>query len=109
MAQEELERCILACNRCAAACDHCSTACLGEDNVAHMTRCIRLDMDCSAMCRLAASAMARNSESAGKICRLCAEVCQTCSDECGKHQYDHCKDCAEACMECADACLKMAA
>jgi hypothetical protein len=49
------QSCIEACNTCADACDYCSIACLQEDDVKMMAECIRLDLDCAAICRLAAA------------------------------------------------------
>ena len=100
--------CIEACNACAITCNHCASACLQEDNVKMMVRCIALDMDCAALCHLAAAAMARGSEHAKAICALCAEVCQSCGDECAKHDHDHCQQCARDCHACAKACRAMA-
>ena len=73
-----------------------------------MARCIALDMDCAAICRLAAGHMSRDSEFATQVCRLCADICQACGDECGKHQHDHCRACAQACRHCAEECRRMA-
>lgn len=100
--------CIQACDACAAACDHCAASCLQEHDVRAMARCIALDMDCADICRLASAFMARGSESAAAICRLCADICDACGRECGKHAMDHCRECAEACMRCAEACRRMA-
>jgi hypothetical protein len=101
--------CIEACDSCAVACNHCAASCLQEQDVKAMARCIALDMDCAAMCALAAGAMARDSEHAQAICESCALICQSCADECAKHQMEHCKACAKACLKCADACREMAA
>lgn len=101
--------CIEACHVCAAYCDRCATSCLQEDDVKMMAECIRLDMDCAAVCRLAGGYMARDSKFARQICDLCADICQACGDECAKHEADHCQKCAEACKRCADECRKMAA
>jgi hypothetical protein len=109
MAHQQYRSCIEACNTCADLCDHCATACLGEENVKEMARCIALDIDCAAMCRLAAGSMARGSEMAKEICRACAAVCEACGDECAKHPADHCQECAEACRRCAEECRNMAA
>lgn len=109
MSHEKYQECIKACNVCADACDHCSTACLGESALDSLTRCIRLDIDCAALCRLAAGVMARGSEWAGAICRLCAEVCEACAEECEKHDHNHCRECAKACRACAEACRAMVA
>ena len=109
MTESKYQSCIAACDRCAAACNFCETACLAEDDVKHMARCIALDMDCAAICRLAAGAMARGSQFAAQICRLCADICQACGDECRKHSTDHCQACADACLTCADECRRMSA
>jgi hypothetical protein len=108
MAHQMNQTCIDACNACAVACDHCAAACLQEADVKSMARCIALDMDCAAICRLAAGYMARGSEFAGALCRLCADVCQACGEECAKHPMDHCQQCATACRRCADECRAMA-
>jgi len=100
---------IEALERCAAACDHCAASCLEEDNVAMMARCISLDMDCAQICRFAAGALTRNSENAGAIARLCADICGACASECSKHDHDHCRKCAEACEHCAESCRTIAA
>lgn len=109
MGNQQYAACIKACYECAAACDYCATACLSEDNIKMMARCIALDLDCSDICRTAAGHMARTSEFARQVCRLCADICEACGEECGKHQVDHCQECAQACRRCAEECRKMAA
>jgi hypothetical protein len=108
MGPSRYQSCIEACDTCADACDYCASACLGEDDVKMMVECVRLDMDCAAICRLAASYMSRDSASAVDLCRLCAEVCQGCGEECANHPQAHCKACAQACRRCADECRRMA-
>jgi Domain of Unknown Function (DUF326) len=73
-----------------------------------MSRCIALDMDCAAMCRLAAGLVARDSDFASDVCRVCAEICTACADECVQHPHEHCQACAHACRRCAAACRTMA-
>lgn len=109
MNNSNFQACIDACNACALACDQCAVACLGEDDVKMMARCIASDMDCAQICRLAAGYMARDSEFAMEVCRLCADICAACGEECGKHPMDHCQRCAEACRRCAEACRAMSA
>src|ERR1700681_4968379 len=70
MEPQRYQSCIEACNTCADACDYCSIACLQEDDVKMMAECIRLDLDCAAICRLAAAYIAR--EYAGNVCNVCA-------------------------------------
>ena len=110
MPHQQFQSCIDACDDCALACDHCAVSCLAEKDVKAMARCIQLDMDCAAICRLASGAMARGSELAGTICEACADVCEACAQECEKHAgMEHCRQCAEACRRCAQECRKMAA
>lgn len=108
MTPAEHQACLDACSACAIECNRCAAACLQEDDVKMMARCIALDMDCADLCALAAAAIARGSEHAQAICRLCADVCQACGDECGRHEADHCQRCAQACRTCAQACRAMA-
>ena len=105
MDQKTLDSCVAACN----ACNHCAAACLQEPDVKMMVRCVALDVDCAALCQLAAAAMARQSDFAHQICHLCASVCDPCGDECARHDMDHCQQCAAACLECAKACRAMTA
>jgi hypothetical protein len=108
MAHEQFKECIEACNECATECDHCAIACTNEADPRPMARCIALDLDCAAICRLASSFMARGSEFATAICGECAEVCEACAAECERHPRDHCRRCAEVCRRCAQECRRMA-
>lgn len=107
MAHQQHQSCLDACNACADACDHCATACLAEEHVGMLAECIRNDLDCAAICRLAAGFMARGSIHAAEVCALCAHICDTCAKECEKHEHDHCQACAAACRKCAEECRKM--
>ncbi|RFA27940.1 four-helix bundle copper-binding protein [Alkalilimnicola ehrlichii] len=109
MAHDKYRSCIDACYACAAACDHCAAACLQEQDVNMLAECIKLDIDCAEICRLAAGYMARDSAKVSAICKLCAELCDTCAAECEQHEHGHCKECAQACRRCAEECRKMAA
>jgi hypothetical protein len=100
-----------ALNSCAAACNYCAVACLDEPDVKMLTTCIKLDMDCAAICQLTASFVARNSKHAGHLKKECAEICDECATECekhAKHGMEHCKICAEACRKCASSCRQAA-
>lgn len=94
-----------ALNNCAAACNHCATACLDEQDVKMMVKCIKIDLDCAAICSLTATLLARGSEHGKHLLKECIEVCNACAEECEKHAHmEHCKTCAEACRKCAEAC-----
>lgn len=107
MIQQQFQSCVEACNLCADACDFCAISCLQEADPKAMARCIALDIDCAQLCRLAAGYMARNSEAAQDICRVCAEICERCQEECARHQMQHCQECAQACGRCAEECRRM--
>ncbi len=79
MAHMKNQECIRACEQCAEECEHCASACLQEQDVKMMSKCIALDRDCADICGLAARWMARGSDYARSLCRLCAEVCRACA------------------------------
>jgi hypothetical protein len=109
MIQQQYRSCLEACEACAAACDHCADSCLKESDPKALVRCIALDIDCAAICRVAAGCMARASELSEVICHACAQACDACADECAKHDMSHCRECAQACRRCADECRTMMA
>ena len=53
--------CIEACLDCAESCIICADACLGEEMVAELRRCIRLDQDCAEICAATAGVVTRRS------------------------------------------------
>jgi hypothetical protein len=105
-----LIRCIEACEDCAVTCALCAEACLGEEMVAELGRCIRLDLDCAEICRAASAIAARRAAAKepdiDAILRVCAETCRRCAEECDRHaeRHAHCRICAEVCRTCAEAC-----
>lgn len=104
---EKLKDWIEACNECAAACENCASTCLQEDDIKWMARCIMLDRDCANICTIASAFMARGSDFAEDICRMCADICRACGEEFRDHKVDHCQKCADACERCAHECEKM--
>jgi hypothetical protein len=104
---KENEEIIRQLNACADECNHCFNACLNVTDVAMMARCIELDRECSDICQLTASFLARESEHAHELMKLCATICQACGEECAKHINDHCRRCSEECLKCAEACHHM--
>ena len=109
MTPDRFDPCIAACNACATACARCASACLREPDVNPMAACIALDMECEAICRLAASSMAHGGAHTRATCQLCADICSACADECARHAHAHCQACAAACRDCAQECRAMAA
>src|SRR5450830_803036 len=95
------KECLLACNECMAACLECAITCLKEDDPKAMVHCLKLDMECADVCRLAAASIARGDDHLNAVCTLCAQVCHACAAECAKHPMQHCKHCAESCQRCS--------
>ncbi len=105
MKQERSHQLTVLLNDCARVCHHCAVACLNEKEVGMLTRCIRLDLDCAAICRTAAGFLERGSENADAVLSACAAICEQCADECEKHSHmEHCQVCAYMCRQCAEAC-----
>lgn len=101
--------CIEACYDCAQACTVCADACLGEEEVAELRRCIRLDLDCADICQATGRIASRQSgadRTLYQIIESCREACRRCAEECERHadRHEHCRICAEACRECESAC-----
>ena len=103
------EELISALNKCTGACNYCTTACLEEEDVKMMTACIKLDIDCAAICNLTANFIARGSVHGRHLLKECAEICNQCAAECEKHtKMQHCVSCAEACRACEAYCTAAA-
>lgn len=98
------------CYDCAQACVTCADACLGEDQVAELVQCIRLNMDCADVCAATGAVATRRSGSNEIVIRAmldaCATACRLCAEECDRHagMHEHCRICAEACRTCEDTC-----
>lgn len=108
MSEPTYLNCIAACNACADACDRCLSACLLETDTGRLVRCIALDLECAALCRLLAGYAARGSKFAPGLAALCATVCAACAGECESHEQVHCQACAKACRDCEQVCRRLA-
>jgi hypothetical protein len=104
--------CIEACRDCTETCIICADASLGEEMLAELRRCIRLDLDCADICAATAGVVTRAAAGGDSdirpILEACADICQRCGDECKTHaeMHAHCRICAEVCFACAAACRK---
>ena len=97
-------------SRCASVCNYCADACLKEDKINMLAECIRLDLDCAAICNTAAALLSRDSHLSDQIIEICERACRECAEECEKHSkmHDHCRECAEICRRCEEACKSYA-
>jgi hypothetical protein len=112
MIYAKYQSCVEACMNCAAACSQCVSACLEEKEVSPLKECIRLNLECAAICRSAAEVMMLNGKYVEYICQLCSEICTVCAEECEKHAQmgmEHCRECAAVCRLCAEECIDVAA
>ena len=75
-----------------------------------MRQCIRLDLDCAAVCDAAAAVLGRagtpNWALTASLLEACASACGACATECERHAdtMAHCKLCAAECRACEAAC-----
>jgi hypothetical protein len=95
---------------CIEACTSCADACLAEENVGHLRRCVRTNLDCADICTATLRVFSRQTESNGELLHAqlhaCIQACDICADECGKHRrmHEHCAKCAKSCRTCQEAC-----
>jgi len=71
-----LARCIEACFDCGQVCVSCADACLGEEMVAELVQCIRLDLDCADACFAAGKIATRRSGGDVPLIRLQLQACE---------------------------------
>ena len=102
--------CIDAVKECALVCTFCADACLGEEDVADLRACIRMNQDCADICDTTARVLSRLSGSGTDVARLqvetCEAICGSCAAICEEHaaMHEHCKECAEVCRRCEACC-----
>ena len=63
---DAMSSCIDACYTCVEACTTCADACLSERHVEHLAACIRLDLDCAAVCTATGSVVARANKAGNR-------------------------------------------
>ena len=112
-ANDALIRCVEECYSCAQTCTSCADACLAE-STAHLTQCIRMNLDCADVCNITGRLATRRTGSDEELLRrmldTCVAACRLCAEECEKHakQHEHCNICANACRTCMQACIAAA-
>jgi hypothetical protein len=106
-----------ACVACELASIACADACLHEEDVSHLGRCIRLDLDCADICAATARLLSRGHDLSSRghdndakllraLVEACARACATCATECELYaeRHEHCRVCATLCRSCAEQC-----
>ncbi len=104
---------ITACLDCVQVCNTCADACIAENKATTLQRCIRLDLDCAAICNATATLLSRAYEPDARVLRAqlqaCLAACVACAEECERHSrnMEHCRICAEVCRICERACQQV--
>lgn len=65
--------CITACNDCATDCGVCFSGMVGQNSPNSCPACC---IECAALCRITADAIARKSPYAKRLAALCADACR---------------------------------
>lgn len=108
-----ISACVKACYACSESCTLCADACLGEKEIEMLRRCIRLNLDCAAICEVTGQLVARQTEAVTEVLRKqvesCITACRVCREECQQHanEHGHCRLCAQSCQACEKACIDL--
>lgn len=98
---------------CSQTCTACADACLSEQEVTHLTRCIRDNLDCADICDTTGRVLSRHTGYDANLTRAqleaCIEACRTCATSCEEHAdgMAHCRTCAERCRHCEETCNEL--
>jgi hypothetical protein len=109
----EVAAAIDACLSCVQSCTSCSDADLAEDNVADMTTCIALCLNCADVCDVTARALSRAAHwdlfVVRRLLQACVRSCTNSADECHRHapHHRHCAICEQVCRACIEACTAL--
>jgi hypothetical protein len=99
-----------ACLTSMQTCTSCADFDLAENDVAGMSTCIALCVECADVCGLLARTLSRAAHwdqvVIHRLLKACVRTCTGSADECTRHasHHRHCAICAEACSACARAC-----
>jgi hypothetical protein len=111
---ESISRSIDACFNVVETCTACADACLAERDIEHLVSCVRLNLDCAAVCSATGSILSRANKAGHRqlleaLLANCIAFCRACASECDRHadSHRHCQVCAQACTACAEACNEM--
>jgi hypothetical protein len=104
-----ISACVLACQAAAAASASCADVCATLD-AQNMAGCVRLSLDCAALCRTTGDILTRGAIADRKATRAllkaCAMFCAATAAECETYpDNEACRSCAEQCRACEAACI----
>ena len=82
---------VKACFGCAESCMMCADACLGEGQVDELRRCIRLNLDCAAVCIATGEVAARQTDPDRRLLSAQLQACIAASEVCGPGMQPACE------------------
>ena len=66
---------------------------------------IRILLDCAEICGFSVNFLLRDSDYAGNLIELCADICEQCAESCELFDgHEKMKECALVCQNCAKKC-----
>src|SRR6266481_271320 len=91
---DTISRCIDACFNCVETCTACADACLSEAQVERLVACVRVNLDCAAVCGATGSVLVRANKAGMRQLleaqlTTCIAFCRGCADECDRHAEAH--------------------
>ena len=107
---DDVAAAIDACLTCEQTCTSCADSDLAEKDVAEMSRCIALCLECADVCGLVARSLSRLARwdhvAIHRLLHACVRTCTNSAAECTRHaeHHRHCAICAKTCRACAHAC-----
>jgi ketopantoate reductase len=104
---EKYQQFIRELSTCAQACYECVDAGLGTPDSREKKDCLKLLMECAAMCQTAATLMSMDGKFIKRQCALCAEVCEVAARACTNVDDAPFQKCAEVCAGCEAAMREM--
>ena len=110
MATESMIEALTSLAHCQQVCLSCADACLEEESIDELRSCIRMNLECAAICSATAESILRQTEGSHTIAHAqlhaCALACQACADICALHgeHHEHCRICAKHCRNCQEKC-----
>ena len=102
-----------ACLTCEQTCTSCADSDLAEPDVAELSRCVALCLECADVCWLVARTLSRPARwdhfVVHRLLQACVRTCTSSAEECARHaeHHRHCAICAKVCRACARACSEL--
>jgi hypothetical protein len=109
----DLAAAIDACLECVQTCTTCANADLAEEDVAQLSLCATLCINCADVCDVTARVLSRPAQSdqyiVHRLLQACVRACESSAEECGRHaqHHRHCAICEKVCRACAHACTAL--